>query len=83
MLECKTINDGGTARDKAPRFKNLREECTRLGGIPLLAVLGGMAWTRVNDTLGPVVRDTDGRVFSLSNLDEMLTVSPFPELIAQ
>ncbi|MBI3215374.1 MAG: hypothetical protein HYZ38_16215 [Mycobacterium sp.] len=82
MLECKTINDGGTARDKAPRFKNLREECTRLGGIPLLAVLGGMAWTRVNDTLGPVVRDTDGRVFSLSNLDEMLTVSPFPDLVS-
>lgn len=83
MLECKTINDGGTARDKAPRFKNLREECTRLGGIPLLAVLGGMAWTRVNDTLGPVVRDTDGRVFSLSNLDEMLSVSPFPELVSK
>lgn len=35
----------------------------------------------VNDTLGPVIRDTDGRVFSLSNLDEMLTVSPFPELV--
>jgi hypothetical protein len=82
MLECKTINDGGTARDKAPRFKNLRDECTRLGGIPLFAVLGGMAWTRVNDTLGPVVRDTDGRVFSLSNLDEMLSVSPFPELVS-
>lgn len=81
MLECKTINDGGTARDKAPRFKNLRDECTRLGGIPLFAVLGGMAWTRVNDTLGPVVRDTDGRVFSPSNLDEMLAVSPFPDLI--
>ncbi|OBI24306.1 hypothetical protein [Mycolicibacter sinensis] len=81
MLECKTINDGGTARDKAPRFKNLRDECTRLGGIPLFAVLGGMAWTRVNDTLGPVVRDTDGRVFSPSNLDEMLAVSPFPELV--
>lgn len=45
-------------------------------------MLGGMAWTRVNDTLGPVVRDTDGRVFSLSNLDEMLTVSPFPDLVS-
>ncbi|KXO95819.1 hypothetical protein AXK56_16545 [Tsukamurella pulmonis] len=83
MLECKTINDGGTARDKAPRFKNLRDECTRLGGIPLIGVLGGMAWTRVNDTLGPVIRDTDGRVFSLSNLDEMLSVSPFPDLVTR
>lgn len=80
MLECKTINDGGTARDKAPRFKNLRAECARLGGVPLLAVLGGMGWTRVNDSLGPVVRDTDGRVFTLSNLHEMLEIAPFSEL---
>jgi hypothetical protein len=81
MLECKTTNDGGTARDKAPRFKNLREECTRLGGVPLFAVLGGMGWSRVNDTLGPVVRDTDGRVFSLANLTDMLDVTPFQSLV--
>ncbi|MCJ0980969.1 hypothetical protein O4160_25630 [Rhodococcus sp. IEGM 1401] len=81
IMECKTINDGGTARDKALRFERLRAEANRLGGIPLLAVLGGLGWTRVNDTLGPVVRDTDGRVFTLSNLDEMLTVAPFPSLI--
>lgn len=81
IMECKTINDGGTARDKALRFERLRDEANRLGGIPLLAVLGGMGWARVNDTLGPVVRDTDGRVFTLSNLPEMLTVAPFPSLI--
>ena len=73
MLECKLTNDGGTARDKALRYGRLREESVRLGGIPLLAVLGGLGWTRVNDTLGPVVRDCDGRVFSVSNLPEMLT----------
>jgi hypothetical protein len=81
MLECKLVNDGGTARDKALRFERLRAESVRLGGIPLLAVLSGMGWTRVNDTLGPVVRDTDGRVFALSNLPEMLDVAPFPSLI--
>ena len=80
MLECKLVNDGGTARDKALRFERLRAESIRLGGVPLLGVLAGLGWTRVNDTLGPVVRDTDGRVFTLSNLDEMLTVSPFPLL---
>lgn len=80
MLECKLVNDGGTARDKALRFERLRTEALRLGGIPLLAVLGGMGWTRVNDTLGPVVRDTDGRVFTLSTLPQMLEVSPFPSL---
>lgn len=81
MLECKLVNDGGTARDKALRFERLRAESIRLGGVPLLGVLAGLGWTRVNDTLGPVVRDTDGRVFMLSNLDEMLEVAPFPSLI--
>jgi hypothetical protein len=79
ILECKGANDGGTARDKALRFDRLHVESRRLG-IPLVAVLGGLGWTRVNDTLGPVVRDCDGRVFSVSNLDEMLTVAPFSSL---
>lgn len=81
LLECKGANDGGTARDKALRFERLRDESIRLGGIPLLAVLGGIGWARVNDTLGPVLRDTDGRVFTLATLSEMLTVAPFPSLV--
>ena len=80
MLECKGANDGGTARDKALRFERLHDESVRLGGVPLIAVLGGLGWMRVNDTLGPVVRDCDGRVFSVSNLVEMLTVAPFVSL---
>lgn len=80
LLECKGANDGGTARDKALRFERLRTESVRLGGVPLLGVLGGLGWRRTNDTLGPVVRDCDGRVFSVGNLAEMLTVSPFPTL---
>jgi hypothetical protein len=80
MLECKITSDGGTARDKAFRFERLRGEAIRLGGIPLLAVLGGMGWARVNDTLGPVVRDTEGRVFTRANLTQMLDVAPFPNL---
>jgi len=82
MLECKGANDGGTARDKALRFATLRQESLRLNGTPLFAVLGGLGWTRVNDTLGPVVRDCDGRAFALANLDEMLTAQPFPQLVA-
>jgi len=81
MLECKGANDGGTARDKALRFVALRDESIRLGGIPLVAILGGLGWLRVNDTLGPVVRDCDGRVFSVSNIVEMLSVAPFPSLV--
>lgn len=81
MLECKGTNNGGTARDKSLRFRTLRDESIRLGGVPLIAVLGGMGWTRVNDALGPVVRDTEGRVFTLSTIHSMLEVAPFPSLV--
>lgn len=81
ILECKGANDGGTARDKASRFKGLRAEGQRLGGIPVIAVLGGLGWKRVNDALGPVVRDCEGRVFTLTTLDDMLTVTPISGLV--
>jgi hypothetical protein len=80
MLECKVANDGGTARDKAARFRALRTEATRLGGVPLFAVLSGLGWTRTNDALGPVVAATDGRVFTLETLDDLITVQPLPDV---
>lgn len=83
IIECKQANDGGTARDKASRFRTLATEASRLGGIPLFAVLDGLGWQRVADALGPVVRDTAGRVFSLATLNEMLAVQPFPQLLGQ
>jgi hypothetical protein len=82
LLECKVANDGGTARDKAARYSNLRVEANRLGGAPLFAVLAGLGWQRTADTLGPVVRDTDGRVFTLPTLREILQVQPFPGLVS-
>lgn len=81
MLECKGTNDGGTARDKALRFARLRTESARLNGVPLFAVLGGTGWARVRDALAPVIRDTDGRVFTPSTIRSILEVAPFPELI--
>lgn len=80
LLECKQVNDGGTARDKAARFLSLRGEAMRLGGVPVFAVLAGLGWRRTADALGPVVRDTDGRVFTVQTLAEMMTVEPFPSL---
>lgn len=80
MLECKMVNDGGTARDKAARFAALRAAGQSLGGVPVFAVLGGLGWTRTADALGPVVQACDGRVFTLATLAEMLTVDPFPAL---
>ena len=76
-----TFHQRDRVRRKAFRFERFRDESIRLGDIPLLAVLGGIGWARVNDTLGPVIRDTDGRVFTLANLPEMLTVAPFPTLV--
>ena len=81
ILECKLANDGGTARDKAARFTTLRGEAARLGGVPVIAVLAGLGWRRTGDALGPVVRDTDGRVFTLLTLPQMLTTQPFPTLV--
>jgi hypothetical protein len=80
ILECKQANDGGTARDKAARFAGLRSEAVRLGGVPLFAVLAGLGWRRTADTLGPVIRDTNGRVFTIQTLPSMMTVEPFPGL---
>ncbi len=80
ILECKQANDGGTARDKAARFTALRNESMRLGGVPVFAVLAGLGWRRTMDTLGPVVRDTDGRVFTVQTIDQIMDVQPFPAL---
>ncbi len=81
LLECKVANDGGTARDKAARYATLRAEAGRLGGIPVFAVLAGLGWKRTADALGPVVRDTDGRVFTLPTLAGLLDTQPFPSLV--
>lgn len=81
LLECKSASDGGTARDKAGRFGALRREAQRLGGIPVLAVLEGFGWRRVNDALGPVVRDCDGRVFTPATLGDLVEVDPVRDLI--
>lgn len=83
LIECKQANDGGTARDKAARFARLAQESARLGGVLLIAVLDGLGWQRTNDALGPVIRDTAGRVFSIETLPEMLTVQPFPGLVGK
>lgn len=80
ILECKQVNDGGTARDKAARFGALRKAAERLGGFPVFAILAGLGWRRTADALGPVVRDTDGRVFTVKSLSDMMTVEPFPAL---
>lgn len=81
LLECKSAGDGGTARDKAGRFHGLRTEANRIGGIAVMAVLDGLGWERLNDALGPVLRDCGGLVFSAANLSDMLALEPVSSLI--
>jgi len=80
LLECKSASDGGTARDKAARFRNLKTEGERLS-IPVIAVIEGFGWRRTSDALGPVVASCDGRVFSLKNLSDLLRVEPITSLL--
>jgi hypothetical protein len=83
ILECKVTSDGGTARDKASRFRSLRNEAAKLGGVPVIAILAGVGWRRASDALGPVIRDTDGRVFTPATLAQIITIQPFSTLIAE
>jgi hypothetical protein len=48
-----------------------------------VAVLDGLGWRRTNDALGPVVRDTDGRVVTLGTVGDMPLTLPFPQLVNQ
>ncbi len=62
FLECKSINDGGTARDKASRYSDYRREAAKHGGLPVVAILNGKGWERVGDALDQVVLADHDRV---------------------
>lgn len=74
VIEAKLAEDGGTARDKAARVKNLKAECDQKG-YTLIAVIDGKGFlTRTNDTISSIIDDTEGRTFSLANLKDMLAL---------
>ena len=76
ILECKGASDGGTARDKASTIPRPASGVAAARGVPLFAVLAGIGWRRTNDALGPVIRDTDGRTFTLATLPEVISTDP-------
>ena len=81
LIECKGADDGSTAPTR--RLGSL--DCDRrVSGSVVFPSLpsSGVGWRRVDHTLGPVVRDTDGRVLTPSNLPELMTVHPFPQIVA-
>ena len=62
-------------------YANLPESPGAYGREPLdVAVLPRLRWKRTRSPW-PVCDDTDGRVFELPTLREMLTVQPFPTLV--
>jgi hypothetical protein len=75
------FGDAPAGHRSKQRKPDTQDGWVSVGGIPLFAVLGGIGWARINDALGPVVRDTEGRVFTLTTLDSMLEVAPFPGLV--
>lgn len=76
LIECKESSDPGTAANEADRFSKLRAEADKLR-VPLFAVVDGRGWRRTMDALGPVLRATDGRVFTRRTLSGLVTLPPF------
>lgn len=73
IIESKVAEDGGTARDKAARIKNL----ARTGndrGLVVCAVVDGKGWAERPAALLDVVLATDGRTYSLATLNHLLSV---------
>lgn len=73
IIESKVAEDGGTARDKAARIKDLaRAGNTR--GLVVCALVDGKGWTERPTALLDVVLATDGRTYSLSTMSLLLSV---------
>jgi len=76
VIEAKLAEDGGTARDKASRIERLSRTTSRRN-ITLIAVVDGKGFFRVNDVLAPIMKVTKGLTFTLTNLDQMMTLQEF------
>lgn len=73
IIESKVAEDGGTARDKASRIKNLATVGNGRG-LVVCAVIDGKGWTERPAALLDVVLATDGRTYSLATLTQLLSV---------
>ena len=71
VIEAKVAEDGGTARDKASRIERLAR-IAEAKNVVCIAVIDGKGFRRINDVLVPILVNCKGRVFSYSNLRELL-----------
>jgi hypothetical protein len=72
-LEAKIAADGGTARDKASRIERLALMCAEQD-VMVVAAVDGKGFRRFNDVMLPIIRNTEGRTYTLQNLEEMLEI---------
>lgn len=77
-IESKVAEDGGTVRDKAARIQRLAAVCADRN-IIVCAVVDGKGWSERVTALAAVVMATQGRTYSLSTLENLLSV---PEIAA-
>lgn len=73
IIESKVVEDGGTARDKASRIKNLADAANRRG-VLACAVVDGKGWQERLGALADVVIATEGRTYSLTTLPHLLEI---------
>lgn len=73
VIEAKVAEDGGTARDKASRIERLARIAQAKGAV-CIAVVDGKGFRRINDVLVPILVNCKGKVFSYSNLRELLAL---------
>jgi hypothetical protein len=74
VVESKVAEDGGTARDKASRIKDLADSARR-AGLVVCALVDGKGWSERAGALVDVVIATDGRTYSLQTMKQLLDVS--------
>lgn len=79
IIESKVAEDGGTARDKAARIKNLAV-AGNTRGLVVCALVDGKGWTERPTALLDVVLATDGRTYSLSTMSLLLSVPEIASL---
>jgi hypothetical protein len=73
IVESKVAEDGGTARDKASRIKNLTE-AGRRAGLIVCALIDGKGWRERPGALVDVILATDGRTYTLSTMSYLLKI---------
>jgi hypothetical protein len=74
VIESKVAEDGGTARDKSSRIKNLAD-AGRSAGLVVCALVDGKGWSERPSALVDVVIATEGRTYTLSTLTRVLGVA--------